>query len=113
MSGGGGSSSLGESLLRGVEPEPEQQQSAPQWRSDRAAATDVAALRGRRGSVAEDIIAAKSSIGGSCGLAACMMAMGVSSFPVCETLLLQTSMFSNCFMWGPAFYGRATLCLCA
>jgi hypothetical protein len=96
MSGGGGSSSLGESLLRGVEPEPEQQQSAPQWRSDRTAATDVAALRGRRGSVAED-----------------MMAMGVSSFPVCETLLLQTSMFSNCFMWGPAFYGRATLCLCA
>lgn len=60
---------------------------------------------------AEDVIA-RSSIGGSKGLGLCLLAMGISSFPTCETLLLQTSMFSSCFKWGPSFYGKATLCLC-
>ena len=69
------------------------------------------AERRRGGTEAEDIIA-RSSIGGSTGLGLCLFAMGISSFPVCETLLLQTSTFSGCFKWGPSFYGKATLCLC-
>lgn len=41
----------------------------------------------------------------------CMLALGVSAFPVCETLLLQTTMFDKCFRWGPRFYGGSTLAL--
>lgn len=86
-------SGLGESLL-GAEPQP-----------DSTRRDDVVQKK------AEEIIAS-SSIGGSKGLGLCLLAMGISSFPVCETLLLQTSMFSDCFKWGPSFYGKATLCLC-
>lgn len=41
----------------------------------------------------------------------CMIALGVSAFPVCETLLLQTTMFATCFRWGDRFYGGSTLAL--
>lgn len=40
----------------------------------------------------------------------CMLAMGVSAFPVPETLLLQTSMFSTCFKFK-RFYAKATIYL--
>eukprot|EP01047_Picozoa_sp_COSAG01_P108375 COSAG01_NODE_37303_length_505_cov_1.017241_2_plen_107_part_01 len=33
-----------------------------------------------------------------CKLPACMVAMGLSAFPTTETLLLQSSMFANCFV---------------
>lgn len=41
----------------------------------------------------------------------CMLALGVSAFPICETLLLQTTMFATCFRWGARFYGGSTLAL--
>ena len=41
----------------------------------------------------------------------CLLALGVSAFPICETLLLQTTMFATCFRWGPRFYGGSTLAL--
>ena len=41
---------------------------------------------------------------------ACMVAMGVSAFPICETLLLQTAVFSQCLGY-PEFYGLATMVL--
>lgn len=40
----------------------------------------------------------------------CMWVMGMSAFPITETLLLQTSMFTRCFQW-PGFYGVATVLL--
>lgn len=39
-----------------------------------------------------------------------MFTMGISAFPVCETLLLQTSMFTHCFGYS-GFYGEATMAL--
>jgi hypothetical protein len=36
--------------------------------------------------------------------------VGISAFPVCETLLLQTSMFTHCFGYS-GFYGEATMAL--
>ena len=57
------------------------------------------AERRRGGTEAEGIIA-RSSIGGSTGLGLCLFAMGISSFPVCETLLLQSSMATRAFLAG-------------
>jgi hypothetical protein len=47
----------------------------------------------------------------SAGVKLCMLALGVSAFPICETLLLQTTMFATCFRWGDRFYGGSTLAL--
>ena len=41
----------------------------------------------------------------------CCLLLGVSAFPVTETLLLQTVLFSSCFLWGDRFYYCATLAL--
>jgi hypothetical protein len=41
-----------------------------------------------------------------------MAQMGVGGFPVPETLLLQTQMFSTCFQFQH-FYAKATIYLCA
>eukprot|EP01048_Picozoa_sp_COSAG05_P003763 COSAG05_NODE_181_length_14767_cov_9.554859_5_plen_427_part_00 len=41
---------------------------------------------------------------------ACMVAMGASAFPICETLLLQTAVFCRCLEF-PSFYGLATMVL--
>lgn len=49
--------------------------------------------------------------GASAAVKFCMLALGVSAFPICETLLLQTTMFATCFRWGPRFYGGSTLAL--
>lgn len=40
----------------------------------------------------------------------CLWVMGMSAFPLTETLLLQTSMYTKCFQW-PGFYGLATVLL--
>lgn len=40
----------------------------------------------------------------------CLWIMGMSAFPLTETLLLQTSMFTKCYQW-PGFYGLATVLL--
>jgi hypothetical protein len=48
--------------------------------------------------------AAQGGAGGCTGseltLAVCMLCMGVSAFPLTETLLLQSSLFSSCWGWG-------------
>eukprot|EP01043_Picozoa_sp_COSAG02_P040355 COSAG02_NODE_3260_length_7078_cov_6.096432_2_plen_547_part_00 len=40
----------------------------------------------------------------------CLWVMGMSAFPMTETLLLQTSMYTKCYQW-PGFYGLATVLL--
>ena len=49
-------------------------------------------------------------VGGRLLMPLCMLAMGVSAFPICETLLLQTAMFTSCFDFS-GYYGLATLAL--
>eukprot|EP01049_Picozoa_sp_SAG25_P012620 SAG25_NODE_1748_length_2401_cov_20.010860_2_plen_441_part_00 len=52
-----------------------------------------------------------------CKLPVCMIAMGLSAFPATETLLLQSSMFANCFVGRdgsdvfPEYYAEAMLAL--
>eukprot|EP01047_Picozoa_sp_COSAG01_P045928 COSAG01_NODE_4270_length_5189_cov_2.508242_1_plen_437_part_00 len=52
-----------------------------------------------------------------CKLPVCLVAMGLSAFPATETLLLQSSMFANCFVGRdgsdvfPEYYAEAMLAL--
>ena len=50
------------------------------------------------------------SAAGDLVTAACMLGMGASTFPITETLLLQTAMYTKCWGWG-GFYGLATVTL--
>jgi hypothetical protein len=43
-------------------------------------------------------------------VALCLWLMGMSAFPLTETLLLQSTMFARCFQW-PGYYGMATVAL--
>ena len=49
--------------------------------------------------------------GEACTIRVLLFLLGISAFPITESLLLQTATFTECFDLGRAFYGIATLVL--
>jgi len=52
----------------------------------------------------------KRAFGSDMVTSLCLVGMGMSAFPITETLLLQTAMFTSCWGWG-GYYGLATVTL--